>query len=334
MGHGPRGLLRIWRGLGLLPARSRPIARLPLGRGRPARHLRREAAALLRPGALERRRPDPEGAPVRADRQRGQPRRGRQGVLLLPRRDAHPLVPAGALQVSAAGVPLRRSGRGEPPARPGAAGVRADRHRRLRRGSLLRRRGRVRQGRAERHPDPDLGHQPRSGPGAAAPAANALVPQHLVLGPRRPAARASRRATERHRSERDEGRGGRLVQAMHHEPRGVLAGLPGQAGAAVHRERDERAAALGRAEPDAVRQGWDQRAVVDGRDGAVNPDGVGTKVAAHYALEIAPGATETVLLRLSTERHAIARSPTPSRSSPTGSPRPTRFYAAARAAGG
>ena len=40
---------------------------------------------------------------------------------------------------------------------------------------------RVRQGRRRRHPDPHHGRQPRAGGGAAAPAADALVPQHLVL---------------------------------------------------------------------------------------------------------------------------------------------------------
>jgi hypothetical protein len=45
-------------------------------------------------------------------------------------------------------------------------------------------------------------------------------------------------------------------------------------------------------------------AVVDGRRETVNPAGLGTKVAARYALTIAPGATETVLLRLSACRHA------------------------------
>ena len=33
---------------------------------------------------------------------------------------------------------------------------------------------------------------------------------------------------------------------------------------------------------------------------AVNPNRFGTKVAAHYDFSIAPGATETILLRLST----------------------------------
>ncbi len=40
-------------------------------------------------------------------------------------------------------------------------------------------------------------------------------------------------------------------------------------------------------------------AVIHGDSQAVNAEGVGTKVAAHYQLQIAPGASETVLLRLS-----------------------------------
>ncbi len=44
-------------------------------------------------------------------------------------------------------------------------------------------------------------------------------------------------------------------------------------------------------------------AVVHGTQGTVNPDGVGTKVAAHYTFTIAPGATETILLRLSSTQH-------------------------------
>ena len=82
---------------------------------------------------------------------RGQPRRGRQGVLLLPRRHADALLHEVALQVPAArSIPYarlieenrRRDGRGP--------GVRAARHRRLRRRPLLRRLRRVRQGRRPR----------------------------------------------------------------------------------------------------------------------------------------------------------------------------------------
>ena len=87
-----------------------------------ARDLRRPPAPLLRARALERARPDPQGAPVRPHRARGQPRRGRQGVLLLPRRHADPLLHEGALQVPAgARFPYarlveenRRRGRDEP----------------------------------------------------------------------------------------------------------------------------------------------------------------------------------------------------------------------------
>ena len=51
---------------------------------------------------------------LRADQQRGQPRRGRQGVLLLPRLDADALVHEVPLQVPAAGVPLPGPGGDEP----------------------------------------------------------------------------------------------------------------------------------------------------------------------------------------------------------------------------
>ena len=57
-------------------------------------HQRRPADPLFRARAVERTRPDPEGTVVRPDQQRGQPRRRRQGVLLLPRRDADALVSA------------------------------------------------------------------------------------------------------------------------------------------------------------------------------------------------------------------------------------------------
>ena len=70
-----------------------------------------QPAAVLRARAVERPRPDPQGAAVRPHQPRGQPRRGRQGVLLLPRRHADPLVPALPLQVPAGGVPVRRPGR-------------------------------------------------------------------------------------------------------------------------------------------------------------------------------------------------------------------------------
>ena len=48
LGHGPRGLQRARHRLGLLPARPRPLPRLPVERGRHGRHLRRPADVLLR----------------------------------------------------------------------------------------------------------------------------------------------------------------------------------------------------------------------------------------------------------------------------------------------
>ncbi len=134
--------------LGLLPARPRPQPRLSLGRGRPARLLRSPGAAVLRARAVERARSDPQGAPVRADRPGGQPRRGRQGALLLPRLHADAFLPAGALQVPAgASIPYarlveenRRRARAEARVRARATPALFDGE------PLLRRRRRVRQG--------------------------------------------------------------------------------------------------------------------------------------------------------------------------------------------
>ena len=140
--------------VGVLSARSRAIARLSLERRRPRGHLRSPSAHLLRARAVERARSDPQGAPLRADRQRGQPRRGRQGVLLLPRHHADALVHALALQVSAARVSVRRRssrenarrGQQDPEFELLDTGVFARR-------ALLRRRRRVREGDRRRHPD-------------------------------------------------------------------------------------------------------------------------------------------------------------------------------------
>ena len=65
VGDGARGLQRGRRRVELLPARPGALARLPLGRGRDRRDLRRAPAAVPRARALERRGPDPQGADVR-----------------------------------------------------------------------------------------------------------------------------------------------------------------------------------------------------------------------------------------------------------------------------
>ncbi len=113
------------------------------------RVLRRQAALCLRRRAVERQGPDPEGAHVRPQQPRGQSRRGRQGALLLSRRDADLQLRPDALQISAGGISLRPSGAGERAARPAAARVRDHRHRHLRRRPLFRRRYRICQGDAD-----------------------------------------------------------------------------------------------------------------------------------------------------------------------------------------
>ena len=166
-------------------------------------------------------------------------------MLLLPRLDADALLHEGALQVPA-GASSRT--RGSSTRTAGAASseprVRARRHRRLRRRPLLRRLRRVRQGVARRHPDPHHGRQPRARGGDAAPAADAVVPQHLVVGlhargllgasrgcrARRPTARSlAEHATLGPLPARRRRRSGRRASR-----------------AAVHRERDQHAAALRR----------------------------------------------------------------------------------------
>ena len=77
VGLGPRGLQRGRGRLELVPARPRAVPRLPLERGRDGRPQRRVRPAVPRSLTVERRRPDPQGADVRADQPGGQPRRGR-----------------------------------------------------------------------------------------------------------------------------------------------------------------------------------------------------------------------------------------------------------------
>ena len=291
VGNRPRGLQRGRRRLELLQPRSGPLARLSLGRGRPGRHLRRPAAALLRAGPVERQGPDPQGAPVRPDQQREQSRRGRQGVLLLPRQHADALVHEVPLQVSAGGVSVRRPRRDQPRPQPQRVRVRAARHRRLRRGSLLRRVRRVRQGVARGHPDPDHRPQPRPGSGRAARPADALVPQSVVLARQaRPADACSRSpATRRRASSRRsmpmlgerylycEGDAPLLFTENETNTQRIF-GVPNRSPYVKDSINDY---------------------VVHGQQEAVNPEKKGTKAAAHYRLTVKPGECQVVRLRLS-----------------------------------
>jgi hypothetical protein len=236
--------------VGLLPPRPRALARLPLGGGRAGRDFGQPPAALLRAGAVERARPHPQGAPLRVDRDPGEPRRGRQGIPLLPRFHADALVHEVPLQVPAGGLPLRASRDGERQAHQERARVRAARHGGLRRGPLLRRHYRVRQGRRRRHPRPHHRRQPRARGGRARRPADPLVPQHLGLG------RGRGQAPPEHVRERC-GRGGGRGGAS--DPRTLPADRRGRARTALRRQRDQPSAHLRDRGAHALSEGRDQR---------------------------------------------------------------------------
>ena len=180
LGHRAGGLLRGRRRLAVVPPRPRAVSRVPVERGRDGRHLGHPPRALPRAGPVERHGPDPQGADVRPGRPRGQPRRGRQGVLVVPRGLAEPRPAALALPLPAGRVPVRTADR----ARSRAAGprARAARHRGLRRRPVLVGRRHLRQGDAHRGADAGRRREPRPGRGDHRRAAHAVVPQHLVLG--------------------------------------------------------------------------------------------------------------------------------------------------------
>jgi hypothetical protein len=99
-------------------------------------------------------------------------------------------------------------------------------------------------------------------------------------------------------------RGGRLVQVSHHDLGDYWLAFQGNPDL-LFTENESNAQRLWNApnRTPYVKDGIGE-AIVGGHSEAVNSAGVGTKGAAHYQFQIAPGATETVLLRLSSERHA------------------------------
>ena len=151
LGHRPRGLQRRRRRLGLPAARPGAQQGLSLGRGRHRRHLRPLPAPRLRPGLLERPRSDPEGAALRPDAAArattARTSRSTTSTSTTRRRTRYMKF---LYKYPQAEYPVRAAGRGEPAPRRRAAGVRAARHRHLRRRPLLRHLRRVRQGRRPR----------------------------------------------------------------------------------------------------------------------------------------------------------------------------------------
>ena len=92
-------------------------------------------------------------------------------------------------------VPVRAAGRTRTARAVESTGVRAARHRRVRRAALLRRVRRVREGDPDDILDRDHVRQSRSRGRADPPAANGLVPQHVVVGRNDPRGRGSPRRT-------------------------------------------------------------------------------------------------------------------------------------------
>src|SRR5262249_37295937 len=60
--------------------------------------------------------------------------------------------------------------------------------------------------------------------------------------------------------------------------------------------------------------------VVHGQEGVVNPDGKGTKVAAHYRVTVGPGASQVIRLRLCDKAPAAPAKRNAAAASPFGSP--------------
>ena len=204
---------------------------------------------------VERQGPDPQGAAVRPDQRRGQPRRGRQGVLVGHRRHTVTQLDAVALPVPARGVPVPAAAGGEPQTRPGRAGVRARRHRNPGRRQVLRRADHLRQGRPGGPLHHHRRHQPRTGGRTAASAAADLAAQHLGVGPGQAAQHPAPAAA----ADPVGGRaGGRRMQAR--AARLLLPRRRGHPGNPVLRQRDQHGRPVRRREePDQVHQGRHQQ---------------------------------------------------------------------------
>ena len=163
LGHRPRGLLRTTATPGAICTHDLARAKAyRWGEDGIAGLCDRYQLLCFAPAFWNERDPHPQGAAVRPRPVRGQSRRGRQGVLLPRRQHADALVHVPALQVPAGGVSVPRADRGEPaPRRPGS-GVRAARHRRLRRTTATSTSSSSTPRPIRRTCDPDHGAQPRA----------------------------------------------------------------------------------------------------------------------------------------------------------------------------
>ena len=193
----------------------------------------------------------------------------------------------------------------ERPTRGHRARIRAARHRDLRRGPLLRHRGRIRQGHDGRHRHPDQGHQPRARPRPAPPDPPPLVPEHLVLGPEarglRPRSTSGRRAPTYQTLITDDS----MVETLATVPVAYRIGArtfyaaPGGAPLFTNNETNfPKVYGPGSTNASPHVKDAFHRQIVDGED-ATNPDGIGTKAAIHYRFDaVQPGETVTLRFRL------------------------------------
>ena len=268
----------------LFDPRPGAVPGLSLGRGRHRGRQRRSAAAVPRAGAVERPGPDPQGAVLRPDQRRGQPRRGRQGVLLLPRQHAHPLLHEHALQVPAGGVPLQRPGRHErrPRAAPSSSTSCSTRACSTATATVD-----VEVEYAKATPEDLLLRitvHNRGPEDARLHVLPTLWFRNTWSWPdagRRPALRRCGAA----------GDGAHGPWSIRRRARRPVPALRGRRAAALHRERDEHASgSSARRTATPVRQGRHQRLRRARRGGRGQPGRTGTKVAAHYALDGRPAA--------------------------------------------
>ena len=184
------------------------------------------------------------------------------------------------------------------------AGIRAARYRHFRRGSLLRRLRRVRQGIARRHSDRD--HVVNRGPEAAElqVVADVVVSQYLVVGGAgKQAAAEPGDAVRGHECRRgDNLRDGRRLTADRSSAVGQVTrylycdGSP----KLLFTENETNAERIfGTPNPTPYVKDSINDCVVGGRSEAVNSAQTGTKVAAQYAISVGAGATHKLRLRLS-----------------------------------
>ena len=288
MGHGPRGLQRGRQRLGLLHPRPVALAGLPLGRGRARRASRDDKQRLCFALALWNERD-----PILKERLFGLTNsEGNHGedvkeyYFYVDSTPTHSYMKY-LYKYPQREFPYRRPGRDEPAAVAGGVRVRAARHRRLRRRPLLRRVRGVRQGGPGRHPDPHHRPQPRAGSGPASPAADAVVPQHLVVGRGRS---QSRRCARRRRASS-------RPRTMSWASTGCLATAP----RSCCSPRTRATPSVSGASPTLRPTSRTRSTPTSSRDRAeaVNPAKTGTKAAAHYVLDVPGGGSQTVRLRLS-----------------------------------